>query len=1077
MAAGISRPDVWTGAALNRDPNDPDTPAVWTSLESSTLQVLSVSGQERGRDYELAQPMAADPTVLVRDQNEYLNPDNPDSPYAGQVEPYREVCQQCQWPTTGAGSTGNLINSGTWRGSRVDPYDPTFESYTAGDPAPNWLERVGGITASISTTSPHAGTQSVRYAVTVPGQGVGLGVPVIPGRQYTTSAYVRQDAGNTLRIYVSGVTAVYDPFGRTVSNGWGTPVVGAAYTVVGTASNYSVAPGTATQVNTATATPRIAVQGTFYACGQYVTITAPALATGASYVIGAVSRYADSSNYYRGGIEFKTDGSVAILVEKVVASAVSTVVSTQTTLTYTAGTRFNFALTQLNKFLEAHVWPTDRKESIFYATGFTVDTAFTSDGAIGCYSYRATGNTNTDLAAAFSDYRAFGTVGGSSTTSNGSYQRLSVTYTADTPGRPALADEILLGGTFPLPVLGTWVYVATEGTTTAANVNVDDIQHEQAAAASAFTSTGPNIFPLFRNLIERYPRTWRARGYEGFTALPCVDAQAALNKIFIRNEAVQAILDTQPDFFYPLSDGADTAMFLDQSGNNQVPLVPYVSKFGAGTALEPATAIAIFGQPGATGVHITGVNSGSAGRRPGTALQLNQQLPPAVPPASGWALSFACWATLDTSVVASENPYAALFSVSNVQGGGIVNPSIVLGVYNATTFRLDVSMSVGGSNASMAIGSPFGDGLAHHFACVVKQDATNTTITAWMDGVSTTTTAANAAFGTMVPGRTVTLGADSAGVVQSFLNGTMSNAAIWNREITDAEVQAMRDAGAFGFDGERSGGRVLRHIQTGGYYGPTRIAIGSTDMGVPTFDGQLDLLNDTLNTMAAEMGTFWVQPDGVAAFEGRQDRWLRLDPVAVIGEDQSGGEIPYLDGILFDHDPTYVYPVVTWTRNRGAIALGGLPADRALAARKYFPRQFDGSSDLFEDATAQYLADWIFYSHRAPMTRVDTVEIDPWSNPDLWPLVLRLEAGQRVTVIRRAKSANGGAGLVMSADYFIEKVGFPEINFTQDSQVWTVALQISPIGAGSAPARPTNQPWILEDAVYGVLDETTVLGW
>jgi hypothetical protein len=77
MAAGTSRPDVWTGIALNRDPGDPNCPSVWTPLESNTFQVVSVSDQIRGRDYELAQSMSSDPTLLIRDPNEYLNPDNP----------------------------------------------------------------------------------------------------------------------------------------------------------------------------------------------------------------------------------------------------------------------------------------------------------------------------------------------------------------------------------------------------------------------------------------------------------------------------------------------------------------------------------------------------------------------------------------------------------------------------------------------------------------------------------------------------------------------------------------------------------------------------------------------------------------------------------------------------------------------------------------------------------------------------------------------------------------------------------------------------------------------------------------
>ena len=52
----------------------------------------------------------------------------------------------------------------------------------------------------------------------------------------------------------------------------------------------------------------------------------------------------------------------------------------------------------------------------------------------------------------------------------------------------------------------------------------------------------------------------------------------------------------------------------------------------------------------------------------------------------------------------------------------------------------------------------------------------------------------------------------------------------------------------------------------------------------------------------------------------------------------------------------------------------------------------------------------------------------------------------------------------------------PEISFVEGAERWTVRLQLSPVGS-SAAGQPTVQPWILEDATYGVLDSTTVLGW
>ncbi len=55
----------------------------------------------------------------------------------------------------------------------------------------------------------------------------------------------------------------------------------------------------------------------------------------------------------------------------------------------------------------------------------------------------------------------------------------------------------------------------------------------------------------------------------------------------------------------------------------------------------------------------------------------------------------------------------------------------------------------------------------------------------------------------------------------------------------------------------------------------------------------------------------------------------------------------------------------------------------------------------------------------------------------------------------------------MSGDYFIELRSFDSIDMEKGE--WPVSVQLSPVDV--------SQVWILEDAVYGVLDETTILGY
>ncbi|PSJ23879.1 hypothetical protein B7P34_36400, partial [Streptosporangium nondiastaticum] len=100
----------------------------------------------------------------------------------------------------------------------------------------------------------------------------------------------------------------------------------------------------------------------------------------------------------------------------------------------------------------------------------------------------------------------------------------------------------------------------------------------------------------------------------------------------------------------------------------------------------------------------------------------------------------------------------------------------------------------------------------------------------------------------------------------------------------------------------------------------------------------------------------------------------------------------------------------------------------------------------------------IFYLVRygTPVTRVATLILDPAANPALFPIILRLELSQRVTVTRRSAFTRTG-------DYYIEKI---EHQIAAESSQWTVTLQLSPV------FNPTV--WVLGDATFGVLGSTTI---
>lgn len=141
----ITRPDWVIQVCFNADPNDPNAVPIWTNI---TADVMGAQQFTRGRTYELDQSQTAQPTIIIRDVNEYYNPANTASPYAPNIQPYRQIVWQGVWDQATYTNTpaGNLLNTSGWRLN----YDPTFESYTAGAaPDPDWSAAIGSATSLI----------------------------------------------------------------------------------------------------------------------------------------------------------------------------------------------------------------------------------------------------------------------------------------------------------------------------------------------------------------------------------------------------------------------------------------------------------------------------------------------------------------------------------------------------------------------------------------------------------------------------------------------------------------------------------------------------------------------------------------------------------------------------------------------------------------------------------------------------------------------------------------------------------------------------------------------------------------
>ena len=430
----LSRPKLWWQFSFNADPNDSAAVRLWTDY---TSLVRKAGRNARGRNYELAQSIAADPPVTWRDPSELLNPVNTSSPHYPNIQPYRALLGQGMYPNpeTSLGSAVNLINSLRWKPNLESAADPSFEAYANGEAMPNWLTAVGATVPTVSTTNPQQGTKCLAYAVaaTAARQGVSWRADCVPGQQYTSSVYVRQANASTQRLSVTGQTLGYETFATPSASTWGTAPLGGAWTNSGGVNgDFTVAGNQGLISVTATDSNRFVTLDSGNIDHEIVGLLADvAVPVGDGSQQGFVARYTDANNYYMGVVGVTTSGYITAVIRKRVAGVLTGLTSVTTAL---RANGVNNVMVQFQAFgpdLKLKVWNESFPEPATWTTEIT-DTALTTGTRVGCFARRDTSET-TPTVFAFERVYITGYVSSSTTTTTGSYVRLSVTFTATQP--------------------------------------------------------------------------------------------------------------------------------------------------------------------------------------------------------------------------------------------------------------------------------------------------------------------------------------------------------------------------------------------------------------------------------------------------------------------------------------------------------------------------------------------------------------------------------------------------------------------------------------------------------------------
>lgn len=373
-------------------------------------------------------------------------------------------------------------------------------------------------------------------------------------------------------------------------------------------------------------------------------------------------------------------------------------------------------------------------------------------------------------------------------------------------------------------------------------------------------------------------------------------------------------------------------------------------------------------------------------------------------------------------------------TVDGADGGmvGVATDPLTHGMFALLTSSTVVAaQAVNGNNVqqlAVTTGVNFDDNLAHH---VVARWAASGALKIFIDGVDRTSgapTCATVAFtdtSAFVFANGFTMGDPDTGIQQM--------AAIYNTELSDARIAAHAAQMATPWNGDLPGTRLGRIFDLA---------------AVPVADRNIDAGTTTLQSTAlggsalayaqkveeTEIGELFVARDGKLRFIGREAAvtGAYLTSLATLVDDDSGAGIPYMSGDA-DVDESTIVTRATVSRE-GSVAITIYDA-AAKAEFGWLDETHDGllhNSDAYSRSYAQ----WIVSTHKAPGTRVGAVALELARDPvNMYPAILALELGDRVTYKRKAQNVGAVTSIAMRVE---------AISHEHSGDYWRTVLQLSP---------------------------------
>ncbi|MFG2722718.1 hypothetical protein ACGFW5_31130 [Streptomyces sp. NPDC048416] len=580
------------------------------------------------------------------------------------------------------------------------------------------------------------------------------------------------------------------------------------------------------------------------------------------------------------------------------------------------------------------------------------------------------------------------------------------------------------------------VVAATAGAT--CTIQVDAWQLEKGSTVSAWTQPGV-WYPMY----EGYANQWKPafNGAQFSTITPnSVDALSLLSQYILDDPLTEALTAAGARFAYRLDEGSGATQFADATGNCDVVGI-INSKNGAGS-VAPGTQITATDP-------VNGVFTGSTG----TVTTITNPSPgvgalfaSSVIDLTGAGIKGPTDPTVWTRAIAfrytgpTPSDAAVIWSSMDKQhaptGALATGSKIFLAVGSDTHLYLTVG---GPTNVSLSAPFQLNDGSIPS----VADGNWHLAIFGWSqaDGEMRVSIDGNNWFRTA--GSTITptgLVSDSlgawydvglGGAAGDNFQGDIAFACEFPTYLLNDDTDDIYAAWKNSFSGESTDARYLRILVYTGSNITWYIQPGLTrSMGPADFAGQ-DAFTALQAVVDTEGGEHFVGADGVINFRSRGARYNATVPAAVFGENTAGGEFPY-ESIDPDYDTTHLANVAVVSQVSPA---SKFTARDTASVTAYGPRTMTRTVNSTSPQECQDAASYLVSRYKQPAYRVAGLKLHPSAYPALWPVLLGLELGTRVRVMKRPFGAPA-----IQIDCFVESIQW---DFSDSNEAFCT-LQCSP---------------------------------